>query len=277
MRIISLIFTIAIFLTITSCYKKEFVPTEDNTIEYNSNLTKEVIDVQSKFDITNELLDEVSKNIFGNNMELRDFSCAEISHSSSFGHFPNTITIDFGNGCEINDSLTFSGEIIMTFSGFLNHTGDSLVVTYNDFYANNNNLIGTCIRKNMGKDDNGNRVLLEKVIGGKIIKENGDYSTFEKIEYVTIYNNGSFFNFEETKIGVTGDFTGQSFDGITYQGEIITELITPFDCGCTVSGSFDLIVDSEDRYNMNYGDGTCDKVAILTYPDNTTEEVEICK
>ena len=279
MRKVNFFIPLIALIIISSCTKKDIELNDDDSqkLAYNSKMTKEIISAQNTFDLSNSLIENSYKDILKSGFGFRDFDCAEISKTNSFGHFPNTFTIDFGEGCDVNDSLNISGKMILTFSGWFNHSGDSIVFHYENFYVNGKHIEGEFVKKNLGKDQNGNRTFSKQIRNAKVTFENGDVSSFNSLRYSKYYRNNTPFDFEDDELGFTGNFDGITSDGDTYDGIIRNELILPLSCGCVVSGELEITYNSTDVYTLDYGDGDCDKVGTLHYPDGTVEEIEICK
>jgi len=275
MKILNLFLISILLISFYSCERVD--SNLENEIVYNAKATQEIIKIQNSFEYTSTLINKSKGKITSFNFDMRNSDCVSVTASNSFGHFPNTLTIDFGDGCIIDDSITISGKIITDFSGFMNHTGDSTETHYENFYINGINIKGIYINKNLGKDSNGRRSFIKKIIGAEIIDSNGDSASYNSTKISSYDNNGTPFKLKDDKLLISGSFKGQSSDNKSFEGIIRNQLVLPFNCGCIVEGDIDIVIDLDDNYNLNYGNGQCDKTAILTYPDNTTEEIEICK
>jgi len=245
--------------------------------DYNSKTAIEAISIERNFEFTNSIANKYGPKIPGFGIAYRDFDCVEVEASNSFGQFPNTVTIDFGSACQVNDSLVVSGKIITTFSGFMNHSGDSIVTTYDNFFMNGNQIEGTSKVKNNGKNDLGQREFIKEIVDGNIIFENGETAGFNSFKVSKYFNNDTPFKLKDDQLNITGHFEGTTSDGESFQAIIRNELEAPFSCKCVVKGDIDLTVNSEDTYNINYGDGTCDNIATVTFPDGTQEDITVCK
>jgi len=269
---------VVLLIIISSCERKDINKDKDiQAVVYNSKTTKEVINAQNTFDLSNNAIENSYKDILKGSFGFRGLDCAEISKTNSFGKFPNTFTIDFGSGCDVNDSLNLSGKISLTFSGWFNHSGDSIVFKYDNFYANSNHIEGEMVKKNLGKDQDGNRSFSKQVKNGKVTLETGEVTSFNSLRYSKYYRNGTPFDFNDDEWGFTGNFDGTTTEGDSFEGVIKNELILPISCGCVVSGELEITYNSEDVYTLDYGNGECDKVGTLHYPDGTSEEIDICK
>ena len=264
------------FLSIVSfmsCNKKEEIINVKK--EYSAQTVKDIISIQNKFEYSSHLVEKAKDYNKGNHFVFRD-DCPDVSASNSFGHFPNTITIDFGAGCEVNDSLLVSGKILVTFYGFMNHSGDSLTTVYQNFSINGNEISGIYVVKNLGKDNEGFRNILKELRNGHIALISGENASYQFSRTVRYSINNTPFNSDDDEFRVTGDFSGVDIHGDGYTGHVKTELVMPVDCGCFVSGEQEITINNEDVYKLNFGDGTCDHTATLTLPDGTTEDIEVC-
>ena len=97
---------------------------------------------------------------------------------------------------------------------------------------------------------------------GSIIEEMGS-KTFEVI-FDTI-------NFENSALTIDGDWTVKA-DENTYTVNITNPLELSFSCEYAGKGLMQLSKNGL-KVDVNFGDGTCDDKATLTYPDGTVEEI----
>ena len=161
-------------------------------------------------------------------------------------------------------------------SGFLNHTGDSIITEYQQFTVNGTQINGIKIVKNLGNDNEGFRNISKKILNASVLYDNGKSSSFSSNMLFRYSTNSTIFNPDDDIFKIRGNCSGEDKEGNTYICIIKNELYLPVDCACIVSGEQEVTINNEDVYNLNYGDGTCDDTALLTYPDSTTEDIKIC-
>ncbi len=88
--------------------------------------------------------------------------------------------------------------------------------------------------------------------------------------------SGNLFEIDEKNIEIVGGFNGSTKDGVTFSTFINESLIASLQCGCINDGFTTFTID-DDVYTVDYGDGTCGSISVITLPDGTTEASDICK
>ncbi len=138
--------------------------------------------------------------------------------------FPKTVTIDFGDGCTTifnGDTITRSGQIIITITNRWFVIGAQHMITFNNFYFNGAKIEGTRTVTNNGISDN-NR------FQSTVTLENGRI-TFVDDTYITRSSNHMrewawHLNPLQDTVFVTGSANGINILGEAYQREIIEPL-----------------------------------------------------
>ena len=269
-----LILTVFSFLLISSCKNDETEVVDNKAQELKS--VKEVVDIQKQFsktfNITKTFFDKIKKD--GPGFGFRD-DCPEVTFDSSgLGNF--SLILDFGDDCVLEDSIEVSGKITITLYGHKMRKPDSIVTVFDNFSVSGDAMSGTFVVIDKGKDNEGRAQVLYVLRDGHFTKDDGETMTMNFERLHTIDNNGTLADFEDDILYVTGHSSGVTFSGVDFETEITTELVLPFSCGCYVSGVQSISVNGSDVYTLDFGDGTCDKIAILTSPDGSTEEITIC-
>lgn len=185
--------------------------------------------------------------------------------------FPKTITIDYGDSCSIidnSDTIVRKGKIIVVVTGRYWKTGSTRTMTFNDFYINNIKIEGTRTVNTNGKNNKGNYTWLIQVQGGKIIFNDTAFVTFETSRLREWINNGTLPRMDDT-ISITGSESGTNINGKSYQKSIIEPLLKPFGCPVFVSGVVETKIDNQISYSVNFGNGSCDKIATVTVGDKS--------
>lgn len=184
---------------------------------------------------------------------------------------PRTMTIDFGNtNCQGVDGVNRRGKIITSFSGTAGDSLNTLTTTFDNYFVNDNQVTGTRIMINKGRNQAGHKNWDVRVTNGAIIMANNGGT----ISYEASHNN-EWTEGEETLAytddvySITGTSSGVTLAGKAYSAAITTALIAKPDCPYFVSGITDIIPSGEAVRTLNYGNGDCDNVATLTVGGTT--------
>ncbi|MCK5465194.1 MAG: hypothetical protein KAI95_19340 [Bacteroidales bacterium] len=182
--------------------------------------------------------------------------------------YPKVVTIDFGDGCEDRHGHIRSGKMIITINGKYREEGSSRVITFDNYFVNGNQLMGTRTITNSGYNGDGHLVFTISLPDGIIIRADG-------LEIERIVN--------KTREWVEGEDTRTRKDDVfvingivirTKKGVDITKTITdvrrPKSCRWPVSGQVEVST-SDDRPDaiIDFGEGKCDKWATITIEGET--------
>ena len=182
-----------------------------------------------------------------------------------------TVTIDFGEGCELRNGNFVSGKIILEYEKDPEAATKMISYSFEDFYFNRKNVAG------------GGSILRERS------NENGNPQSTKTFDITVTWPDETF----ASKVGVrvrewiegygtpawgdnvfliTGNGTFTKKDGTVFSAEVVEPLRRELACKFLVSGIVNL---SKNRNTavLNYGDGTCDDLATISI--NGGEEREI--
>ena len=185
--------------------------------------------------------------------------------------WPKTITIDYGAECTGFYNNTRSGKIIITVSARRDSLNSTRTVTFDNYYFNDIKVEGTKEFKNLGPNGNQNIVISVKLTDGKLTLPDGKIieRAFEhQREWIAGWATKNIWDDECL---ITGIATGKNIDGISYTNTIISTLYWKRACEFIVSGVVKIERDGVDPVELDYGDGTCDAVAIMKRGDHTRE------
>ena len=227
-------------------------------------------------------------------------NCATLTNNTDSD--PHVLTIDFGSeNCEGKDGKTRRGKIIVSYSGEYKSPGYTHTLTFEDFFVNDNQVLGTKIVTNRGGNESGH-LFFDVVIDLEVIKADGEtgmthqgvrqrewiegYDTEDRTDdvyLITGSGSGTLLGGKKGK-GFFGKgrphrhpMGGGNNEG-NCQGErsgtmeIIHALRKQGDCRYIVSGSIKVSPDRGDRDRiLDFGDGSCDDKATVTMGDKTKE------
>jgi hypothetical protein len=177
--------------------------------------------------------------------------------------YPKVVTIDFGDGCEDRHGHTRSGKMIITINGKYREEGSSRVITFDNYFVNGNQIMGTRTIINSGYNGDGHLVFTISLPDGKIIRADG----FE-IERI-VDKTKEWMEGEDTRTRRDDVFvvngTVLKTKGTVQVTKTITDVHRPRSCRWPVSGTVEVST-SDDRPDaiIDFGEGKCDKWATVT-------------
>lgn len=101
----------------------------------------------------------------------------------------------------------------------------------------------------------------------------GDESIIEEAGTKTFAILFDFENFANSALTIAGNWTVK-YEGNTYTVNVTSDLIANFGCEHVGKGIMALAKNGLEVV-VDFGDGTCDDVADMTYPDGTVEEISL--
>lgn len=240
-----------IALTIVSCSKDE-----ESTTENDTTLTEAEVQTVLETNGVSGAADNIVRDIF--NSEESGESAKNSCYVTTY--FDTGFTVSFDNCRAEENGAVLDGGLTVTYQG----TDDSLAytITFDDLMVGDMALKGT--RSFVFSAQNDNSIVYEvtsdmtvTMANEKVVSENGT-KTF------------AFILGEEWgtgKLTIDGDWTLQ-IDSDTYRVSVDQLLETNF--GCEHIGKGIMILNKNGlEVSLDFGDGDCDDMASLTYPDGT--------
>ena len=182
---------------------------------------------------------------------------------------PWEVTIDFGQGCTISDSVLYSGKIFVTGSfSASNQLNLSLKVV--EFGTGGYKFSGD-INKVITLDEqllSGVATLDEEVV----IKLPGNQGEIRhKAKLTCRYNAGNAATFEDDTILLWGKLTSRFADGyeIIRTAQENNPLLFSVSCRQFVSGVASFKSNKNQTWSIDYGEGACDNTALYTFGNET--------
>lgn len=209
---------------------------------------------------------------FGRQGKGKFSSCADITKDTE----AQTITIDFGDGCEGKRGRVRSGKIIITWTGERGEAGFTKTTTFENYAVDGVAIEGTRTSTNVSGADANPKVRTVTLVGGKMTFEDGSVATREASHTMTMEET------ETDKIKTKyGTASGINMDGLAYSKVVDEASAITFKHSCKedrifapVSGIVTISVEGEDDKIVDYGDGSCDNLATVTQGD-LVEEIEV--
>ncbi|VAW26247.1 hypothetical protein MNBD_BACTEROID04-682 [hydrothermal vent metagenome] len=184
-----------------------------------------------------------------------------------------TVTLDFGDGCELPNGTVLSGKIILVHA--VDTDVKSLIVTYTfeNFYFNELNIEGENTVVRVRENENGNPQST-LTVNMKITWPDGEFASRRgtKVrEWIEGYDTRTF---GDNVFLITGNWTTTFKNGTILSATIIEPLRREMDCRFIVSGVVELQKNNRNG-SLNFGDGRCDNKAIFTNEEGEEFEVTL--
>jgi hypothetical protein len=194
-------------------------------------------------------------------------SCANYTISDSTpGHYPKTLTLDFGTGCSSIDGVLRTGKLIYTFSGPLFTPGTTVSVSFNQYTVNGYGIQGAYAISNNSTQ---NGVSFTTLVTNGILTcpdaTNFHYS--HNKTFTQTAGASTPFNISDDVYAISGNSAFSSSDGSSLVLNITTPLVRNFTCLNITQGVVAFVYNQGVSGTIDFGDGTCDNTATLKVGD----------
>jgi len=198
-------------------------------------------------------------------------TCATITNDTV--SVPHVLTIDFGPvDCLGTDYIYRRGQIIVTYTGKYKDAGSSHTISYNKYYYNDNQLKGYKTVTNMGMNSSGNYFYNIDVHDSLVIDSTAgtviSWSGSRTRTWTAGYNTATKWDDEYDIFGTT-TVTRAGGKSVTFTVSSASPLHVAAICPWVESGSVTATRSAGGTYTIDYGTGTCDRLATLTVGGKT--------
>tara|TARA_R110001583_G_scaffold52821_1_gene163630 strand:+ start:10063 stop:10911 length:849 start_codon:yes stop_codon:yes gene_type:complete len=264
-------------LVFTSCENNDAIGVVESISEEETIALVELEDISDEMDnIVDDLLiedfatsnKEVSSKDDGNNHGGMP-DC--VTKTVDMVGTTKTVTIDFGDACELPNGHMLSGKIIMVYVYDENSATVVITITYDGFYFNEVAVEGSKSIVRTRENENGNPQSINTINitltwpDGEFISKEGTKTR----EWIEGYDTRTW---SDNVYLITGSWTSIFKDGTLFSGTVIEALRREMSCRFIVSGIVE-IVRGETRGVLNFGDGTCDNSAVFTDSEGVETEI----
>ncbi len=201
--------------------------------------------------------------------------CPNVTFGSEDDTYPKTITLDYGESTTLRNGKELSGIIVIEITAPRNSAEYQRNITFDNFGVDTLLINGSAV-VTIDREDEMFRTFTTDV---EIMFDNGTTITrTSERTWQWIAGMDSELDQTDDVIEITGSATAVTPTGDTYTKEITEPLIRTRDCRYIVQGVVEITLNDELISSLDYGDGTCDNIAILT-KDGETAEVDLaaCK
>jgi hypothetical protein len=208
--------------------------------------------------------DEVSNpDKVGNSIQS---NCATITITPfDLTTFPKEIQIDFGAGCVGNDGRTRKGILNIHTTGWYRDSSTVITITPDQYYVNDFLVQGMKTMTNNGRNA-GQNLHYTVEIDGSITNNQGTITFVSERENEWIAGEPTVLNPWDDEYLITGWQNGVTMQSDQYQITITQALHVKVNCKYVVAGTLKLTSSGlQDELTVDYGNGTCDAIAVVTY------------
>jgi hypothetical protein len=178
--------------------------------------------------------------------------------------------LDYSDTVELVNGSIITGKIIIVISAPPRTDLATRTITFENFYIDDVNVSGTRVITFHQSEGNG---VSATIIGNIVITfADGSYieRTTERLrEFYEGYDTP--YDISDDKFMITGFTNSVSSEGFTFSAVIVEPLIRLGTCRFIVQGIVQMSKNDEVIAELNYGDGTCDDVAIISRNGETKQ------
>ena len=260
---------VCLSLMIQSCKKDE--ATSDNT---SDQMTAQ--DMTAQNDMSEQVFDELEETLptnFSDGGADDRSGCAVITYAQPQGTWPNVITVDYGTGCPQHHGLVFKGKLIVNQTDKMNVAGAVRVITFDNFYVENVKIEGSKTVTFTGLNAAGQPEFV--ITGNETLTFPGGQTATRNINHNRKMIEGYGTNPRADNVwSITIGDSGTNRNGNPYTVTTLTALTKRAVCPWIGAGVLQFVNNNKTR-TLDFGDGTCNRDAVLTLPDGTEREIKI--
>jgi hypothetical protein len=198
--------------------------------------------------------------------------CVKVTYTElqAPAHFPLKVVIDFGNGCQGRDGRTRYGKIITVYTGRLIIPGKSAITEFEGYRIDSISVQGRHVITNTSSSTNRQFTI---DVSGKLTRPSGNYVQWAAHRVITQVEGLATPLFPHDDVfTITGQANGtvKRHSFVTeWESNIVEPLVKRFDCRWISKGIVRTIRKNQTSSSpwigvLNYGNGDCDKKAVLT-------------
>lgn len=261
---IALMALAAFATTFTSCKKAEEAQ-ED--FQADQEMSEYIALTESDFNDVGSIVDEAASG------EVTSFKsgCATVSHDSTSN--PRRIIVDFGTtNCQGRDGKNRRGKIIVSYTGRYRDAGTIITTSFDNYFVNDNQVKGTRTVTNKGTNSQGHPYFTIDINGS--IELSGGRGTITRTSnrtrtWIAGYNTLTII---DDVYNIEGSVKTVAPNGDEATATIRKALRIELSCSNVVSGIIDFTRSrrSNRTISIDYGNGACDRLAVVTLPSGRT-------
>ncbi len=264
------LFIAGMTLFYTGCKKDS--ATNNNTTKQNTNLAADNSLAENTFDNVKLWSDQaMASHALKSSLQDTVFMGTCVLATLDLTSVPYALTINFGtSNCQCADGKYRRGKILVTFSGSYWMPGTVISYGFDNYFVNDNQVLGTKTVTNMGLNNAGHP-WWQVVVAGQIIKANNGgtftWNSTYQYEWTTGYNTP--WEWWDDVYQLTGNANGIAADGKSYSLVIVTPLVKKLNCQWVSGGTMNIQPQDQPLITLDYGTGICDDILLATINGQT--------
>ncbi len=184
-----------------------------------------------------------------------------------------TVTIDFGEGCELRNGNFVSGIIMLSYEKNPEVATKTISYMFENFYFNQKNVAGEGIILRERSNENGNPQST-KTFNITVTWADGLYAKKEGKKVREMIEGQGTNAWGDNVFLITGNWTFTKRDGTVLSAQVIEALRRELACKFLVSGIIELNKNNN-KALLNYGEGSCDDLATININDRGEREIHL--
>ncbi|MDX5585268.1 MAG: hypothetical protein QNK20_10075 [Aureibaculum sp.] len=184
-----------------------------------------------------------------------------------------TVTLDFGEDCELHNGNFVSGKIIMTYERDPEAASKMITYSFDEFYFNRKNVEGggSILRERSNENSN---LQSTKTFDVTVTWPDGLFASKVGVKVREMIEGQSTSAWGDNVFLITGNWTFTRRNGNVLSAEIIKELRRELACKFLVSGTIELSKNL-DTAILDYGEGECDDLATVSINGGERREIHL--
>lgn len=184
-----------------------------------------------------------------------------------------TVTLDFGEGCELRNGNFVSGKIIMTYERDPEAASKMITYSFEGFYFNRKNVEGggSILRERSNENSNPQST---KTFDVTVTWPDGLFASKVGVKVREMIEGQNTSAWGDNVFLITGNWTFTRRNGNVLSAKIIKELRRELACKFLVSGTIELSKNL-DTAILDYGDGECDDLATVSINGGERREIHL--
>jgi len=237
-----------------------FACKKNATPDTNTTAASDCVKIQNLFTDAKNIMDEAGFKSGAYNGILND-TTIHVTVDSANHADKDTITINFGtvnHACF--DGRSRRGKIIATYLTRYSDTTASHLISFINYYADDNLVSGTIYDRYKGYNSTGH-LYFNDTANGSVTCNAGKTITWHATNVLAFTAGDSTAIWSDNVLAITGNSSGLSSDGVGYSTLISAAVIRNFADGCRkylVQGNYQIAVSNASFRVSDLGSGGCD-------------------
>lgn len=194
--------------------------------------------------------------------------CVKVSRDTVSESPTKILTIDFGSvNCVCKDGRSRRGKIIVKHTGQYLDSGATKIVTFDNYFVNDNQVTGTRTVTNNGHNisNNLNWTITEK--GSIVLVSGAGKISWDSYRNRELIAGESTLELSDNEYSITGKASGVNAKNLAYTANITSPLIRKMTLGCRkhfVKGTIVMTPSGKLARTIDFGNGECDNLATVS-------------